>query len=144
MPNKIFLPTIEACEGVGLRRFPSAYPSGSTGNNQRQAAADIGVQYSKFGSTKLAQSLQNLQTRPQFNPRDIVVQVLTNRPYKIRTQTINGVTKSTYDYGANNPEPEYEFHISPTSGEGFELDISHNHEWGASGSIFDKILKGAA
>lgn len=144
MSNRLFFPTVQACEGIGMKRFPAKYGSDSAPGTNREAATAIGAQYQKFGQSALARSLQNLDVAENFNPRDIVIEVLTNRPYTIKTETTNGVTKSIYDYGDNVPEPEYIISISPTTEGGFELDISHNHEWGASGSIFDKILKGAA
>ena len=142
--NTIYLPTPEACEAIGLKRFPAKYPFGGDKGKNRDAANDIGVQYKKFGDSHQYQSLQYLDVANYFNPRDIVLEVLSNRPFTVKTETKNGVTKSIYDYGDGVPEPEYKIHISPTTESGFELDITHSHEWGASGSIFDTMLKGAA
>ena len=153
--NTIYLPTPAACNDVGFHRFPAKYGSGDpsspssekfldfTGDKYTSPSnvGDIGVQYVKFGDTKYAKSLQNLAIKDNFNPKDIVIEVLTNRPYTISTKTEGGITKSIYDYGKDVPESEYEIHISPCSENGFELDINHNHTWGASASIFDKILK---
>lgn len=155
--NTIYLPTPAACEDVGLHRFPAKYASSApslpsstgfqdfTGDTYTTPSdvGKIGVQYEKFGDTKYAKSLQNLLLKEYFNPKDIVIEVLTNRPYTIKTQTSDDgkITRSIYDYGDKVPESEYEIHISPCTDGGFELDINHNHTWGASASIFDKILK---
>lgn len=148
--SQIFLPTVEACKAVNLNRFPTQYPSGTTSEINPDGVnfnpdTDMGVQYKQFGDSAQGQSLQNLTVSSNFNPRDIVVQVLTNTPYTIQTKTVNGITTSTYKYSGTTPEPKFEFCISPSNGaDSFELDITHNHEWGTSGSIFDKILAGAA
>lgn len=142
--NTLYLPTPVACEAIGIKRFPTKYSSNGDNGKNREAANEIGIQYKKFGTSKQLQSLQNLDVASNFNPRDIVIEVLTNRPFTTKTKTENGVTQSIYDYGDGVPEPEYKIHISPTTDGGYELDINHSHEWGASGSIFDKILKGAA
>lgn len=143
--QKLFFPTPTACDAIGLKRFPAKYAGSTPADSSRKDSTDIGVQYQKFGNSRQAMSLQNLETRNQFNPRDIKIEVLTNRPYTIKTvKGPNGTMVSEYSYGDNKIEPEYEIHISPTTEGGFELDINHEHTWGAAGSIFDKILKGAA
>lgn len=142
----MYFPTIESCKQAGFKRFPAKYDSGSMDGKNRKAAESIGAQYEKFGSTNQAKSLQKLDVVNGFNPRDIVLEVLTNQPYTIKTKTENGVTKSEYNYGGATPEPKYKIHISPTqpvNGD-FELSVNHQHTWEAAGSIFDKILKGAA
>lgn len=153
--NTIYLPTSAACKDVGLNRFPSKYSSSAPSLPSNTGFTDfsgeryvnptntgnIGVQYEKFGNSKYSNSLQNLSVKENFNPKDIVIEVLTNRPYTIKTKTEGNITRSIYDYGDKVPESEYEIHISPCSEGGFELDINHNHTWGASASIFDKILK---
>jgi hypothetical protein len=142
--NIIYLPTVEACTDAGFPRFPAKYKSGSVNTTQREAAKSLGLQYQKFGNTPQGKSLQSLDVVEGFNPRDIVIEVLTNRPYTIKTTTKNGITQSEYYYGKDVPEPEFKFHIAPTTESGFELDISHEHKWESAASIFDKILKGAS
>jgi hypothetical protein len=145
MTELIFLPTPDSCEAIGFKRFPAKYGSDASSNSTREAAETIGVQYKKFGDSPLAKSLQKLDVPSQFNPRDIVIEVLSNNPYTIKTvRDSNGVIRSVYNYG-DNKESQYKIHISPSSSdEGFELEINHKHNWEASGSIFDKLLKGAS
>jgi hypothetical protein len=152
--TKKFLPTPEACSDVGLKRFPTKYSGSSPANSNREASSSIGVQYKKFGDTSQAQSLMNLKTHDLFNPRDIVIQVLTNQPFKTTTEKgANGSIISKYSYGTNAdgsstspPEPLYEIHISPTQPDdgAIGVEIEHVHNWDKNPSIFDQILDGAS
>jgi hypothetical protein len=151
--KKIFLPTPDACSDVGLKRFPSSYPSEAASNSNREASNSIGIQYKKFGDSNQAKSLANLKTHDLFNPRDIVIQVLTNTPFKTTTeQGPNGTIISKYSYGtnadgsaSNPPEPKYEIHISPTQNEdSVGVEIEHTHNWDKNPSIFDQIMDGAS
>jgi hypothetical protein len=146
--TEVWYPTPEACESVGLKRFPSAYGSDNVNSKAVQDrdknSQALGVQYTKWGDSNYSDSLRNLEVPDRINTRDIMIEVLTNRPFKIKTETKNGITTSIYDYGPNVPEPEYRIHISPTKNGELELEIKHEHQWSSGKTIFDKILAGAA
>ncbi len=161
----IYLPTIEACDYFKINRLPKNYSGSANGVNkinsntvQNTGLQDFntsapspsipatGPQFSTFNSTNYMSSLKSLNV-PSVNTRDIVIEVLTNRPYTIKTETVNGITTSVYDYGKDgNGSPLYRLSISPTNPDGtpFELQISHEHKWGTQTDIFSSIMRGAA
>lgn len=163
--NLIYLPTVEACEFFKINRLPKNYSGSANGSNrfnlnsaQNNGVQDFntsspspaipatGPQFSTFNSTNYMSSLKAL-TVPAVNTRDIVVEVLTNRPYTIKTKTVNGVTTSEYEYGKDgNGGPLYRLSIAPTNPDGtpFELQITHDHKWGTQSDIFSSILRGAS
>lgn len=163
--NLIYLPTIEACDFFKINRLPKNYSGSANGTNrfnmnsqQNNGVQDFntsapspsipatGPQFSTFNSTNYMTSLKSL-TVPAVNTRDIIVEVLTNRPYTIKTKTVNGVTTSEYEYGKDgNGGPLYRLSISPTNPDGtpFELQITHDHKWGTQTDIFSSILRGAS
>lgn len=152
--NLIYLPTVEACDFFKVSRLPKNYSSSGNGSNKfsldalqqnSPLSALTGPQFSTFNSTQYMDSLKNL-TVPTVNTRDIVIEVLTNRPYTIKTETKNGITTSSYNYGAGGNTPLYKISISPTNPDGspFELQLTHEHEWGTQSDIFSSILKGVS
>lgn len=166
--NLIYLPTVEACDAFKINRLPTNY-SGGTSLAPNSTSLDsvgedtptpdylyqdtpglpgvssVGPQFSTFGSSDFVDSLQNL-TVPEVNTRDIVIEVLGNSPYTIKTKTTNGITTSEYTYGSGDTTPVYRLSISPTNpgGDPFELEISHEHEWGTQSDIFSSILRSAS
>ncbi len=152
--NLIYLPTIEACDFFKISRLPKNYSGGANGSdkftmdslqsNSPEFAME-GPQFSTFNSTQYMDSLKNL-TVPAVNTRDIVIEVLTNKPYTIKTKTVNGVTTSDYEYGKDGNTPLYRLSISPTNPDSspFELEIVHEHDWGTQSDIFSSILRGAS
>jgi hypothetical protein len=147
--NLIYLPTVEACNAFNINRIPASYPNstGPASKTLNQDSTIPGPQYTTLGTTASFQSKQNL-TMPSVNTRDIVIEVLGNSPYTIQTQTSkSGVTTSVYTYSnTQSSTPIYTFSIAPTnpSGEPFELEIAHEHEWGTQSDIFSSIVRGAA
>lgn len=157
----IYLPTIEACEYFKINRLPKNYSSAKGANKKAldiggissfgdtsapsPAIPTTGPQFSTFGPTDFMDSLKNL-TVPDVNTRDIIIEVLTNTPYTIKTKTTNGITTSDYEYGKSGNTPVYRLSISPTNpnGDPFEMELTHEHDWGTQSDIFSSILRGAA
>jgi hypothetical protein len=140
----IYLPTIEACDFFKVPRLPKGYSSNSPSPASYQVGAD-GPQFSTFGSSAYIDSLKNLKV-PPVNTRDVILEVLSNSPYTIKTETKNGITTSVYEYGGANITPLYRLSIAPTNPDGspFNLELSHEHNWGTQSDIFSSILRGAA
>lgn len=160
--NLIYLPTIEACDYFKVNRLPKNYSGSVNGSNKTvlnsggvpsfgdtsapsPAIPTAGPQFSTFNSTDYMNSLKNLSV-PTVNTRDIIIEVLSNKPYTIKTKTENGVTTSEYNYGKDGNTPVYRLSISPTNSNGspFEMEISHEHDWGTQSDVFSSILRGAA
>ena len=164
----IYFPTKEACEAFHVNRLPAAYGDASNPSSQFTSddttdpenspnatpdylfgASSVGAlfstgpQFSTFAGTDFADSLQNLSL-PEVNTRDIVIEVLGNSPYTIKTQRNNdGVVTSVYTYSGQQSTPIYIISLAPTNPDGspFELEISHDHEWGSQADIFSTALR---
>jgi hypothetical protein len=159
--NLIYLPTIEACDFFKINRLPKNYSGGTSAGSssfnldapnpdvptQPYATPSVGPQFSTFNTTNYINSLKQLSL-PAVNTRDIVIEVLGNRPYTIKTKTVDGVTTSEYNYGegTNGSTPYYRLSIAPTNPDSspFELEICHEHDWGTQSDIFSSILRGAS
>ena len=166
----IYFPTIEACKAFNVNRLPAAYGDASDAPGQftsddttypenspdatpdylygDSSATDLpltGPQFGTFSGSPFADSFQNL-TLPSVNTRDIVIEVLGNSPYTIKTQNTGGIITSVYTYSGQSSTPIYMISLAPTNPDGspFELEISHEHEWGTQTDIFSTILRAGA